>query len=178
MSDASVALAIGDPAGIGPEVVLKTLAADTVRSQCAVVVGDAEPLARHAAACGISVEFGYDELRWPDGRRTRVVACNAITGGEWKFGHASAGGGRACLAYATHAVEMARAGQVFAVLAAPHNETSVNLVKPGFDGYPSLVAELTGTPHERVFLMLLSGMLSISFQRSLWSPQLRLVMPR
>jgi 4-hydroxythreonine-4-phosphate dehydrogenase len=155
MHGASVALAIGDPAGIGPEVVLKTLAADSGRLQRVVVVGDAEPLVRHAAACGIDVEVGSDELRWADGRRTCLVACGATASDEWKFGSASLGAGRACLAYATRAVEMAQAGQVSAVLAAPHTETSVNLAKPGFDGYPSFVAELTGTSRERVFLMLL-----------------------
>jgi len=145
MHGASIAVAIGDPAGIGPEVVLKTLAADAVHSRRVVVVGDAEPLARHAATCGINVEIGPDELRWPDGRRTHLLACGAVAGDEWKYGSASAGGGRACLAYATRAIAMAQAGHVSAVLAAPHTGTSVNLVKPGFDGYPSLVAELTGT---------------------------------
>jgi 4-hydroxythreonine-4-phosphate dehydrogenase len=120
-----------------------------------VVVGDPEPLARHATTCAIDVEVGPNELRWADGRRTRLVACDAIAGDEWKFGSVSLGAGRACLAYAKRAVEMAQAGQVSAVLAAPHTEISVNLAKPGFDGYPSLVAELTGTPRQRVFLMLL-----------------------
>jgi 4-hydroxythreonine-4-phosphate dehydrogenase len=151
-----VALAIGDPAGIGPEVVLKTLAANAGGLvEHAIVVGDAEPLARHAKACGIAVEIGCDELRWPDGRCTRLVPCGAVTHSEWKFGQPSAGGGRACLAYATRAIAMARAGEVSAVLAAPHTETGVSLAKPGFNGYPSLVAELTETPPERVFLMLL-----------------------
>ncbi len=152
----SVALTIGDPAGIGPEVVLKTLAADTGDAyRHALVVGDVKPLARHAAACGIDVDIVDDELRWPDGRRTRVVAAGALTDQDWDFGRASAAGGRACLAYATRAVAMAQAGEVAAVLAAPHTEVSVNLAKPGFDGYPGLVAELTGTPRNRVFLMLL-----------------------
>lgn len=155
MRSASVALAIGDPAGIGPEVVLKTLAADAGPAQRAVVVGDAEPLARHAQACGMNVKIDPHELQWPDGRRTRLVTCDAVGKGNWHFAQASAEGGRACLAYARRAVEMAQAGQVSAVLAAPHTEISVNLVKPGFNGYPSLVAELTGTPCERVFLMLL-----------------------
>jgi 4-hydroxythreonine-4-phosphate dehydrogenase len=155
MNGASVALAIGDPAGIGPEVVLKALAGDADRSQRAVVVGDPEPLARHAAACGIDIEISRKELRWPDGRRTRLISCDAVANKEWDFARSAAGGGRACLAYAKRAVELAQAGEVSAVLAAPHTETSVNLVKPGFDGYPSFVAELTGTPRERVFLMLL-----------------------
>jgi 4-hydroxythreonine-4-phosphate dehydrogenase len=155
MREASVALAIGDPAGIGPEVVLKSLAHDAQRAAAAVVVGNAAALARHATACGIAVDIAGDELRWPDGRRTRLVECNTASDDAWRFGEASASGGRACLAYVTRAVEMACGGEVAAVLAAPHNETSVNLVKPGFDGYPSLVAELTSTPRERVFLMLL-----------------------
>ena len=155
MSGGSVALAIGDPAGIGPEVVLKTLAGNAGGSQQAIVVGDVEPLTRHAAACGIDIQLTGNKLHWPDGRRTRFIPCNAVASEEWDFGRSTVGGGRACLAYTKRAVELAQAGEVSAVLAAPHTETSVNLVKPGFDGYPSLVAELTGTPRERVFLMLL-----------------------
>src|ERR1700704_1865780 len=101
MGSACVALAIGDPAGIGPEVVLKTLAADTRPAQRVVVVGDAEPLARHAAACRMNVKIDPDELQWPDGRRTRLVSCNAVGEGNWQFAQASAAGGRACLVYAT-----------------------------------------------------------------------------
>src|SRR4051794_31189292 len=97
MRSASVALAIGDPAGIGPEVVLKTLAANAGVSQRAIVVGDVEPLARHAAACGIEVAVSQDALRWPDGRLTRLVSCNAVEAAAWKFGVSSGGGGRACL---------------------------------------------------------------------------------
>jgi len=155
MRDNSVALAIGDPAGIGPEVVLKSLAQSVERSRRAIVVGDAAALTRHATACGIAVDISRDELNWPDGRRTRFVDCNTESNVTWTFGEASAVGGQACLAYVTRAVELARVGEVAAVLAAPHNETSVNLVKPGFDGYPSLVADLTATPRARVFLMLL-----------------------
>jgi 4-hydroxythreonine-4-phosphate dehydrogenase len=155
MTGGTVALAIGDPAGIGPEVVLKALAGNAGGSQRAIVVGDAEPLARHAAACGIDIEIGCKELHWPDGRRTRFISCDAVGNEEWDFGRSTAGGGRACLTYTKRAVELVQAGEASAVLAAPHTEMSVNLVKPGFDGYPSLVAELTGTPRERVFLMLL-----------------------
>jgi 4-hydroxythreonine-4-phosphate dehydrogenase len=156
MPDARIALSIGDPAGIGPEIVLKTLTANAEAAQRAIVVGDREPLARHAAACGIDVEIGADELRWPNGCKTPLVACNAVGNGGWRFAEASTVVGRACLAYATRAIEMAKAGHVNAVLAAPHTEASVNLVKPGFNGYPTLVAELTQTIPQRVFLMLLS----------------------
>ena len=117
----SVALAIGDPAGIGPEVVLKILAQDAERSKRAIVVGDAAALARHATACGIAVDISRDEFKWPDGRRTRFVDCNTESNVTWTFGEASAAGGRACLAFVTRAVAMARAGEVAAVLAAPHN---------------------------------------------------------
>src|SRR5438093_12524926 len=119
MTGGTVALAIGDPAGIGPEVVLKTVGGNADGSQGAVVVGDVETLTRHAAACGIDVQLTDKELHWPDGRRTRFIPCNAVCSEEWDFGRSTAGGGRACLAYAKRAVELAQAGQVSAVLAAP-----------------------------------------------------------
>jgi 4-hydroxythreonine-4-phosphate dehydrogenase len=53
-----IAIAAGDPAGIGPEVSLKAALDPAVRNTCkAIVVGDAGVLTRHAAACAIAAEL-------------------------------------------------------------------------------------------------------------------------
>ena len=51
----TIAIAIGDPAGIGPEISLKAAREPAVRGACkALLVGDAGVLRRQAAACGIA----------------------------------------------------------------------------------------------------------------------------
>ena len=50
-----VAIALGDPAGIGPEIALKAVLSDAVREACVpVLVGDHGALEAHAAACGLA----------------------------------------------------------------------------------------------------------------------------
>src|SRR5207244_8226622 len=53
-----IAIAIGDPAGIGPELSLKTALDPAVQEICRpVLVGDPTVIARHAAACALSPEL-------------------------------------------------------------------------------------------------------------------------
>jgi 1,2-dihydroxy-3,5-cyclohexadiene-1,4-dicarboxylate dehydrogenase len=148
-----IALPIGDPAGIGPEIVLKTLLAGAEGCE-PVVVGDAEPLLRHADSCGISLAIEGGRLR-VGGRDCAFLDCDALPPGSWSFGRVGAAAGAACRAYALRAIGLAIEDGVDAVLAAPHTEESVNLAGHPFRGYPGLVAEATGTPADRVFLMLL-----------------------
>jgi 4-hydroxy-L-threonine phosphate dehydrogenase PdxA len=53
-----IAISIGDPAGIGPEIALKAALDPRVREACLpVLVGDRRVLETHAALCGIAAEF-------------------------------------------------------------------------------------------------------------------------
>src|SRR5262249_6762891 len=73
------------------------------------------------------------------------------------FGVNDAAYGRATLASAARAIAAARAGEVDAVVAAPHNQTSIAAAKIAFDGYPTFVARETGMNHHDVFLLLCFG---------------------
>ncbi len=161
----TIAIATGDPAGIGPEISLKTALDPAVRKACnPVVVGDASVLERHAKACGISADFqivttaaGAD---WSDGR-VNILRCAQPDAAALPFGAADAGGGRASLAAVSAAIKAALAGDVDAVVAAPMNETSIALAGIPFDGHPSFVARETGTDPNDVFLMLCFGSMKI-----------------
>jgi 4-hydroxy-L-threonine phosphate dehydrogenase PdxA len=156
-----VAIATGDPAGIGPEVSLKAVLDPAVRSAChPIVVSDPDVLVRHAKACGIKAELRVVERAGdmsPSARRINVLACPQPEAANLLFGGISAAGGRASLAFAGAAIKAALAGDVDAVVAAPQNETSIALTRFKFDGYPSFVARQTGTEENDVFLMLCFG---------------------
>ena len=74
-----VAITMGDPAGVGPELCLRALAEPTVLDECVpVVFGDADLLGRVAAVCDLAVlgqcgDRGRVDRRsaseWADGRR-------------------------------------------------------------------------------------------------------------
>jgi 4-hydroxythreonine-4-phosphate dehydrogenase len=166
MSDkAKIAIATGDPAGIGPEIALKAALDPTVRNACRpIIVSDPDVLERHAGACGLNPAIRVIEriadADWSD-QRLNVLACAQPDAAGVDFGATSAASGRASLAFARAAIEAALAGEVDAVVAAPQNETSIALAGVEFDGYPSFVARATGSDEDDVYLMLCFGGLKI-----------------
>ena len=162
MSDkAKIAIATGDPAGIGPEITLKAALDPTVRNAChPIVVSDRGVVERHAGACGLEPAIRVIErvadADWSD-HRLNVLACAQPDAARLDFGAVSAASGHASLAFARTAIAAALAGEVDAVVAAPQNETSIALAGVKFDGYPSFVARATGTDESDVYLMLCFG---------------------
>lgn len=135
-----VALAIGDPAGIGPEISLKAARDREVRALCdPVLVGSREVLALHAAPCGIAL----DELYIRD-----------VPQALPQLGKVAPEHGRAALEAAAIAIEGALAGKYDAVVGAPHTEAAIHAAGFKFDGYPSFVARLCGLPPDEAMLML------------------------
>ncbi|MCZ6511488.1 MAG: 4-hydroxythreonine-4-phosphate dehydrogenase PdxA [Alphaproteobacteria bacterium] len=151
-----VALPIGDPAGIGPEIVLRTAFEASVQQVIApVIVGDLEILTDQAQRLGIGLEQKGDTLQC-SGHSADFVDCGVVGPDNVTPGAVSALAGRATIAYATAAINLANEGHVDAVLAAPHTERSVQAAGIPFSGYPSLLAKLTQTSPDDVFLMLVS----------------------
>jgi 4-hydroxythreonine-4-phosphate dehydrogenase len=161
-----IAIATGDPAGIGPEISLKAALDPTVRAVCSpVIVSDPAVLERHARACGIPLEMNVIEYAGDvDDRddKLTVIDCKQPVAATLAFGTTSAPAGQASIAFCRTAVKAALAGQVDAVVAAPQNETSVAQAGIKFDGHPSFVARETGTSEDDVFMMLSCGGMRIS----------------
>jgi 4-hydroxythreonine-4-phosphate dehydrogenase len=156
-----IALASGDPAGIGPEICLKAALDPAVRAACdPVVVCDPEILARHAQACGIAADLKVVErlagANW-SGAHVNVLACPQPEAAALGFGVTAPAMGRASIAFCTDAVDAAKAHDVDAVVAAPQNETSIAQAGIRYDGHPSFVARQTGADENGVYMMLCFG---------------------
>jgi 1,2-dihydroxy-3,5-cyclohexadiene-1,4-dicarboxylate dehydrogenase len=156
-----VAIATGDPAGIGPEISLKAALDRTVRDACRpILVSDAGVIERHAKACGLVLDVRtVDKVADADwsGTSLNVFDCPQPDAAALGFGATSATSGRASIAFAGRAIKAALSGEVDAVVAAPQNETSVALAGIPFDGHPSFVARETATDTKDVYLMLCFG---------------------
>ncbi|MGH3172185.1 MAG: PdxA family dehydrogenase [Trebonia sp.] len=158
-SAARVVLSTGDPNGIGPEIAVKACAA--APGDTPVITGSrfvVEPLAE---AAGLGVRD------YIPGAAAAASVLDIVDGGHldrdaYRPGTLSAAAGQATIAYLTNAVALARAGGFRAVVAGPHSETAVHAAGIEFRGYPPLVAELTGVPADRVFLLLIGGGLRIA----------------
>ena len=156
-----IAIATGDPAGIGPEISLKAALDASVREICRpLLVGDPDVIRRHAQAAGLAAPIRVvaqpDEDAATDGA-IAVLAVPFADGDRLAFGVNDAICGRAALAAAARAIAAARAGTIDAVVAAPHNQTSIAAAGIAFDGYPGFVARETGLDPHDVFLMLVFG---------------------
>ena len=130
-----IAIACGDPAGIGPEISLKAALDPRVRAICRpVLVGDRAVFALY----GKTSEVEILEIKHP----------------KPKIGEIDPAHGRAAIAAAEAAIRGALAGEFDAVVGAPHTEAAIHAAGIGFDGYPSFVARLAGLPPEDGILML------------------------
>jgi 1,2-dihydroxy-3,5-cyclohexadiene-1,4-dicarboxylate dehydrogenase len=160
MTSVRLALAMGDPNGIGPEIVLKAVAAigqrvnnsvSAAASPEFIIYGPQMVLAHTAKALGLERLLTTIER----------VDVGAMSSGDYLAGTISAAAGVSTVASATAALQACRQGKVSAVIAAPHHETAIAKAGIDFSGYPSLVASVCGVPPEQVFLMLVGGGLRI-----------------
>ena len=162
----TIAIATGDPAGIGPEISLKAALDPAVRTACdPILVSDAGVISRHAKACDIAIDLHVIE-RIADadfaGGKLNLLDCKQPEAAKLAYGKTDAAAGRASIAFVGTAVNAALAGEVDAVVAAPQNETSVAQAGIKFDGHPSFVARQTGTNEDDVFMMLCFGGIKVA----------------
>lgn len=147
-ADFRIALAIGDPNGIGPEIAVKAALTAPEGVRC-ILVGDEEVLA--------------DSLRrYADGRKVQMQPEPSLASGTFKPGHLSADAGAATIAYLKKAVSMVLAGEADAVACCPCSETAINMAGISFAGFQPMLAQLTGVPRDSVFMMLVTEDLMIS----------------
>lgn len=137
---------MGDPAGIGPEVVLKAVAEDEVKAVCLpVIIGDAQLLAHTART--LDLQCGYDIIRHgetiPDELSGPIIFHLDNIGGYIEPGIESGAAGKAAAGYIEAAVELCAAGSVDAIATAPINKRALFLGGYSFPGHTEFLAHLT-----------------------------------
>jgi 4-hydroxythreonine-4-phosphate dehydrogenase len=139
---------MGDPAGIGPEVVLKAVAEEEIRRVCIpVIIGDAQLLAHTART--LDLQSGYDIVRRgepiPAQLSEPIIFHLDNIGGFVEPGIESGAAGKAAGGYIEAAVDLCAAGSVDAIATAPINKRSLFLGGYSFPGHTEFLAHLTGT---------------------------------
>jgi 4-phospho-D-threonate 3-dehydrogenase / 4-phospho-D-erythronate 3-dehydrogenase len=145
----SLAITMGDPSGVGPEIVLRC-AADGTLGGDVVVYGDVAVLEHGAALLGLDVDV----------HRIPAVDVGALDVGRHRPGVVDAEAGAAALEYVRRATLDALAGSVAGLVTMPLNKEAVQLRRPGFVGHTEYIAELCGV--ERVTMMLTNGDLAVT----------------
>ncbi|MEI6563034.1 MAG: 4-hydroxythreonine-4-phosphate dehydrogenase PdxA [bacterium] len=145
-----VALTMGDPAGVGPELCLRMLA-DPVVSACStpVIFGDTGLLRQVATATG---------LPFPKNEGLRDIRCEEMD--SVMPGNLSAACGAAAYRCIAAAIHEAMAGQVKAIVTAPINKEALHLAGVPYPGHTEMFAKLTGA--KRTCMMLSSEQITTS----------------
>lgn len=141
-----LALTIGDPAGIGPEVVLRALAAPELPEVDVVVYGSASVLAERARLFGL--------------REVGVRVVDVPVAGPIPLGRTHPAAGRAAAESVLAAVRDALAGRVDGLVTAPLNKESLHAAGYPWPGHTEMLAEAAGTPD--VAMMFVGGGLRVA----------------
>jgi 4-hydroxythreonine-4-phosphate dehydrogenase len=147
-----IAVTMGDPAGVGPELCLRLLRDRRVAAKCLLVVfGDAGVLRSVSQRCLIPFRTPIVPLR--DWKRAKpqpfpvVVDCGSIDDKHVKPGRVQAACGRAAYTYIKEAAAAAMSGRIAAIATAPINKESLSLARVPYPGHTEMLAALTGAKH-------------------------------
>lgn len=157
MSKPLIAITMGDPAGVGPEVCLQLLANEEVRAFATpVVFGDARILARCARQTGLtSPRRIVGEVEWADVHSTlgepAVLDVFGFDAAEFTPGVVSARTGAAGYRYVEKSIQAALAGQVQAVATAPLNKEALRAAGVNYPGHTEIFADKTGASRACMF---------------------------
>jgi 4-hydroxythreonine-4-phosphate dehydrogenase len=157
-----LALTIGDPAGVGPEVIVKALQDRTAFEECRpFVVGDAGVLQQALALVGEELEVREVKDLREAGRqqgRIDVLSVEDVNVHDIRPGQLSAQAGLAAVAWVRRGAELALAGRIAGIVTAPINKEAVTLAGVPFTGHTELLAEMAGS---RVAMMLATERLRV-----------------
>ncbi len=159
----NIAITMGEPGGIGSEIIVKALFCAEIREYCnPIVIGDTETIKEAVRLTGVPLNVtSLSRLSdsKPDVGNIEVLDVKFPQERFFKKGVASAEAGRAVVSYIKKAVELASKKEVKAIVTAPISKESLKMAGYPWPGHTELLAELTGA--KDFAMMFLSGRLRV-----------------
>ncbi len=156
---------MGDPAGIGPEVIAKALAGTKLRKLCRpLVIGSLPVMQQTVRALKLKTAVTpvtEHDAPFPRGHPIAILDPLEQPLGRFKQGVAATETGAASVAFIKKAVHLAQIGCIDGIVTAPINKEAINLAGCHFPGHTELLADLTKT--EESGMMIVGGPLKIMF---------------
>lgn len=151
---------MGDPAGIGPEIIVKALNNNDVEKLKTVIFGSKNVIEHYIKVCKINKEINIvknlNELK--DGT-INIYPVNNLSLYDFKIGEVSSICGKASFEYIHAAVQFALEKKLSAIITAPINKASLNKAGYRFNGHTELIAELTKA--QKYSMVLTNGRLNV-----------------
>lgn len=152
-----IGITMGDAAGVGPEIIVKSLQNKEVYELChPVVIGDAKMLTRAADILNVDISIRtLDESPKLDTVFGEIACYDLdILPADLPFGEVSAKAGHAAFEYLRKAIELANDGKIDAICTAPLNKEALHKGGHNYPGHTEILADLTNT---KTFSMMLSS---------------------
>lgn len=144
-----IAITMGDPAGIGPEIIAKVFDTGEIFSLCRpVIIGHAGVMKKIVEDLRLSVSIrALTELAGADPApgKADVVSVGTVDLSSHAWGRPTAASGKAVVEYITLATGLALQRKVDAIVTAPINKEMMNAAGYKFGGHTELLAHLTDT---------------------------------
>ena len=158
-----IGLTLGDPTGVGPEVVAKTLTHREIYEKCRpLAIGSSSALQRIINICGLgqqvrnvdsvedaTFEFGVIDVLDPWG----------VDHSDLIFKEPTAEGGAAAATAVIEAVKLAYAGKIDGLATAPLHKVAMKMAGFDYPGHTEIVGEFSESPDPR--MMLVAGSLRV-----------------
>ena len=152
-----IGITMGDPSGIGPEIIIKALSDSSVYEICRpIVLGDPGALSVHIEGLR---RKSVNQISKPSAAKSQLDAIDLMAvsnlGAESIIpGRPSVEGGEAMVNYITRAVELTQSGDLAAIVTCPINKSLMQEAGHLFEGHTQLIAHLTNTED---YVMMLAG---------------------
>lgn len=149
MNSKTIAVTMGDPAGIGPEIVVKALTKKEIYEVAQpIVIGNSGVLKQAIDQANLDVQLreinDVEDAQFTHGT-IDVISLNNIDAEKVEMGKVDADCGRAAYEYIKYAVELAQDKKVAAVATAPINKESLHAGEVPFIGHTEMLEELTNS---------------------------------
>lgn len=151
-------ITMGDPSGIGPEIVIKALTKKEIYDECIpVVYGDVDPLLDAIRFCNVNLKINV--ITTPSEAKGEcgivdLIPLEIIHFGDWQYKTVSKSSGDASFQYILKAIEDALSKKIDAVTTGPINKESLHLAGHNYSGHTEIFAEYTNT---KKYAMLLTS---------------------
>ena len=153
-----IGITMGDPVGIGPEIIVKALGQVPVYERCCpLVLGDVDVMTTTNRDLQANIEIRHVE--GPEGGKYQpgiidVMGLSDLDCSQLQPGHPNTATGHAMVKYIVEAAKLAINGRIHGVTTCPINKMAMNQAGYDFQGHTELLARLTETPD---CVMMLAG---------------------
>jgi 4-hydroxythreonine-4-phosphate dehydrogenase len=151
MEPVKIGITMGDPAGIGPEIIAKALTKSRInRLTKFLIIGD---------------RWVFDKATRPQGHKVisiEFIDVKNVPRKNFRFGKVRPEFGQAAMEYLRMAVELIKGGEIDCLVTAPISKQAINLAGYKYNGHTEFLAKVFSRKKQDLVMMLLNKYLKIS----------------